>query len=107
VRITLLHSDAGEPEVIELRETDRDDILTLVKLRGGGGTSHRPVVNWVLENKEAETQALVCFTDGWSDIERCFDDLSGVVSRMLILTREDQIERLKNYCDDYAYLPVA
>jgi predicted metal-dependent peptidase len=107
VRITLLHSDAGDPEVIELRETDRDDILKLVKLRGGGGTSHRPVVNWVLENKEAETQALVCFTDGWSDIERCFDDLSGVVSRMLILTREDQIERLKNYCDDYAYLPVA
>lgn len=107
VRITLLHSDAGDPEVLELRETDRDDILNLVKLEGGGGTSHRPVVKWVLENKEVESQALICFTDGYSDIERCFDDLIGVVSRMLIITREDQLKKLQNYCDDSAYLPVA
>jgi predicted metal-dependent peptidase len=106
VRITLLHSDAGDPEVVELRETDRDDILTLVKLEGGGGTSHKPVVKWVLENKEAESQALICFTDGYSDIERCFDDLLGVISRMLIVTREDQLKKLQNYCDDSAYLPV-
>lgn len=106
VRITLLHSDAGEPEVLELRETDRDDILSLVKLEGGGGTSHRPVVKWVLDNKEAETQALICFTDGHSDIQNCFDDLVGVISRMLIVTDEKQMENMKNYCDDYAYLPV-
>jgi predicted metal-dependent peptidase len=107
VRITLLHSDACEPQVTELRETDRDDILNIVKLDGGGGTSHRPVVKWVLENKVDDTHALICFTDGYSDIQSCFDDLIGVVSRMLILTREDQIKKLKDYCDDYAYLPVA
>jgi len=106
VRITLLHSGAGNPKVIELRETDKEDILEMVELIGGGGTSHRPVVDWVLENNSEAVQALICFTDGESDIQACFDELTGVVARMLVLTREAQMERLEPYCEDMAYLPV-
>lgn len=107
VEITLLHSDAGDPEVIELRSVEKDDMLTVVgkKLKGGGGTSHRPVVEWVLENNEEGLEALVCFTDGISDIQHCFDQLEGVVARLLFLTRKEQIETHEPYAEDVVYLP--
>jgi len=107
VRITLLHSNAGPPQVLELRETDRDSILELVKLTGGGGTSHRPVVTWVNNNMEEMTQAIICFTDGLSDIQSCFGDMPNNIYRMLVLTHEDQIEKLRDHCEETAYLPVA
>lgn len=107
VEITLLHSDAGKPEVIELRSVEKDDMLELVgkKLKGGGGTSHRPVVEWVLENNEEGLEALVCFTDGISDIQQCFDKLEGVVARLLFLTRKEQIESHEPYAEDVVHLP--
>lgn len=106
VHITLLHSDAGDPQVIILRETDRDDILKKVRFKGRGGTSHKPVVKWVLDHTDDEGMgALICFTDGESDIQRCFDDLSGVIPRMLVLTRKEQVDELAMYCEDTAYLP--
>lgn len=107
VEITLLHSDAGEPEVLELRSVEKDDMLEILgpKLKGGGGTSHKPVVAWVLENNEEGIEALVCFTDGISDIQYCFDELEGVVSRLLFLTREDQVATHEQFCEDAVYLP--
>ncbi len=107
VEITLLHSDAGDPDVIELRSMEKDDMLEKVgnQLNGGGGTSHRPVVNWVLENNEEGLEALVCFTDGISDIQHCFDQLEGTVARLLFLTRKEQIESHEPYAEDVVYLP--
>ena len=35
-------------------------------LRGGGGTSFRPVFDWV-EEQEIEPRCLVYFTDGYAD----------------------------------------
>jgi predicted metal-dependent peptidase len=105
VAITLLHSDAREPQVTHLREVDKDALKDIVKLKGGGGTSHKPVVDWVLENNEDDLKALICFTDGHSDIQACFNELTGVVYRMLVLTRKDQISRLAPHCEETAYLP--
>jgi len=107
VRITLLHSGSGKPKVIELRETDRDNIQSMINLKDGGGTSHRPVVDWVLENRDEECRALICFTDGDSDIQRCFNDLQGDLFRMLVLTRERNIENLSAFCEETTYLPVS
>lgn len=107
VEITLLHSDAGTPEVLELRSVEKDDMLNIVgnALKGGGGTSHRPVVDWVLENNEEGLEALVCFTDGISDIQHCFDELEGVVARLLFLTRKESIESHEPFAEDVVYLP--
>jgi len=105
VAITLLHSDAAEPVVTHLREVDKEDLNNIVKLNGGGGTSHRPVVKWVQEHNEDELKALICFTDGLSDIQHCFNELDGAVYRMLVLTRKEQIKKLEPHCEETAYLP--
>jgi predicted metal-dependent peptidase len=107
VEVLLLHSDAGTPEVLELRSSEKDDIVEMLdkQMKGGGGTSHRPVVKWVLDNNEEQLEALLCFTDGLSDIEYCFDDLQGEVARLLFITRKDQVDHLEKYAEDCVYLP--
>jgi len=105
VDILLLHSDAGTPEVIELRETDKGMLSEKINFEGGCGTSHRPVVQWMQDNNEDCVEALICFTDGDSDIQHCFDDIAGVVTRMLMITRDYNMDRLAPYCEDICYLP--
>jgi len=105
VHIIFLWSDAGPPKVMNLRETDKDELLAKVKLTGRGGTSHKPVVKWVLEYMEEDpVEALICFTDGDSDIQSCFNDLAGEIHRMLVLTRDKNVQTLSPYCESITYL---
>lgn len=107
VEIVFLHSDAGTPAVIDLRSTDKDALIEEVcpNLKGGGGTSHRPVVEWVKENNDEGLKALICFTDGDSDIQHCFNELVGLY-RMIVCTRERNLETLAPYCEEIVHLPV-
>jgi len=50
----------------------------------GGGTSHRPVVDWVMENAP-DTKVLVSLTDGMSDIQQCYPRLPGTMRKVIAL----------------------
>jgi predicted metal-dependent peptidase len=39
---------------------------SFIKLRGGGGTSHKPVFEWI-ERERPGTQLVICLTDGYSE----------------------------------------
>jgi len=48
-----------------LRNATPRDIKNL-KMKGGGGTSHKPIFKWVYENKP-NTKLLICLTDGQTE----------------------------------------
>jgi len=105
VNMTLIQCDAAIQEVRELTQDNMPDLQGLA-FRGRGGTSHRPVVNWVLANKP-EAHVLITLTDGESDIESCFDDL-GQIERLILLERADdsKAEALGRY-GEVLCLPAA
>jgi predicted metal-dependent peptidase len=73
VRVDLLVSDSCDPVHIQLTRKEKADIKGL-KIPGGGGTSHEPVVRWIRE-KRPSCSAAIFFTDGYSDIANCFPQL--------------------------------
>mgnify|MGYP007071579433 FL=1 len=68
IEITLITCDAKIQDVITLTNENGFDIGDL-KLSGGGGTSHEPILSWIAENKP-DCKILISLTDGFSDIER-------------------------------------
>jgi len=69
VRMTILQCDAEIQDVMECTNGNISTILDM-KAKGGGGTSHKPVFEWVGENKP-NCKLLVCLTDGFSDQNSC------------------------------------
>lgn len=63
-RLLILYHDTQVQGDVE--EFNRDDPLVLTP-RGGGGTSHRPVFDWI-EKHEPDAAAVICLTD----LETCF-----------------------------------
>lgn len=62
IKITVIVCDCNVYDTFEITNGDVSDI----KLKGGGGTSHKPVYKWVRENKP-HCKLLVNFTDGYTD----------------------------------------
>jgi len=66
VDLTILDCDADIHGIHQFRHANVDDITTKVKLKGGGGTSHKPVFRWLKKNRP-QAKFIVCFTDGYTD----------------------------------------
>ena len=100
VKAWVLVCDADIHDVFELSSQDAEDIADKIEIHGGGGTSHKPVVEWVNENVPG-VQVLVSFTDGESDIQQCYDDLPASCSRLIVLTghRKEKKKQLESFGD--------
>ncbi|MGV9141700.1 MAG: VWA-like domain-containing protein, partial [Promethearchaeota archaeon] len=64
IRMTLLVHDAEVQQVIPVRNGNIKKLRKL-KMKGGGGTDHRPVYEWIKKNKP-NTKVLINFTDGYT-----------------------------------------
>ena len=64
VSLTILDCDAEINSVIKLQRATMDDIASL-HMKGGGGTSHIPVYDWLDENIP-NAKLVICFTDGYT-----------------------------------------
>lgn len=84
VKATMIISDAAIHEVFELDKFNVAAWLAQEHKWGRGGTSHGPVVDWILENKP-EARLYVCMTDGYSDIETTFKRLPDSCHRLIML----------------------
>ena len=56
---------------------------TKLKIRGGGGTSHKPIYDYVNENLP-NTKLLVNFTDGYTDL----DELDQTINTLWVLCKD-------------------
>lgn len=87
VKATMIVCDAQVQEVFDLDKFNLDEWLASKHNWGRGGTSHRPVVDWINENKP-DARLYVCMTDGYSDIESCFKELSPSLHKLILLAGE-------------------
>lgn len=66
IKITLIECDAAIQQVIEITPTNTYEVEEM-KIKGGGGTSHKPVWEYIEENIP-NCKLCVSLTDGYSDI---------------------------------------
>lgn len=80
----------GDTQLKHHAITNRDlDELTKIPIEGRGGTSHRDLVKWVNEHAE-NAKLLIVLTDGYSDIESCFDQLPSTCKTLIVLGESDK-----------------
>ena len=60
-----------------------------MRLRGGGGTSHRPVFEWIRRRRPG-TQLAICLTDGKSE----FPERQPVPHVIWVVSKEGEPERI-------------
>ena len=77
--------DAAIHNVYKITSEDSENLVDKIQMGGRGGTSHRPVVDWINENLP-EVAVFVSFTDGCSDIPQCYGDLPQHCTKLLCLT---------------------
>jgi len=66
ITMKLIICDAEIHDVYEINSNTISDIEN-VKIKGNGGTSHKPIWNYIQKNNQVKVA--VIFTDGYSDIE--------------------------------------
>ena len=68
--------------------------------KGFGGTSHSPVVDYI-NDMEEKPKVFVSFTDGWSDIESCYQRLPNGITRIICVPKSEyqMQDRLSQYGD--------
>jgi len=71
VEMTLLSSDTEVYNSKTIRNPTLNDIKKY-KVKGGGGTDHKPVFKWIKKNK-SNAQIVICFTDGYSSFPKPSD----------------------------------
>ena len=62
-KVTVIYCDY---DIGGTQEYTPDDLPIVLKPVGGGGTSFKPVFEWLL-TYEGEVECLIYFTDGWGD----------------------------------------
>jgi predicted metal-dependent peptidase len=67
VKMTVIQADAEVQDVCDITSRSVGELLDF-KLKGRGGTSHKPVFKYIEENI-VRCKLLVAFTDGYSDIQ--------------------------------------
>ena len=97
VKMWLLDADYGDPHVLEL---DSHSAPPSFEMKGRGGTSHKGVVKWINENKP-DARVFVSCTDGYSDIEECYDKLPSGCARLLVLSdySQENADELEKYAE--------
>ena len=81
INMTLIICDSEIKDVYEVRNGNIQTILDL-KIRGGGGTSHKPIYDYV-KNNLPNTRFIINFTDGYTS----FPD-SEEVKTIWVLTKD-------------------
>lgn len=82
-KVTVIQCDSDIQSVDDI-SADFDEF----EAKGFGGTSHQPVVDYI-NNMEVKPKIFVSFTDGWSDIEHCYNDLPDGVSRIICVPKSE------------------
>jgi len=78
----LIVCDSTIKDVYDVGNGDADE-LSKLKIRGGGGTSHKPIYDYVNENLP-NTKLLVNFTDGYTDL----DELDQTINTLWVLCKD-------------------
>jgi predicted metal-dependent peptidase len=84
--VPVIQCDAEINRVDDLMDTDFTDGI---KIGGGGGTSHRPVVKYINEMEPAPS-IFISFTDGYSDIESCYGDLKYGIEKIIVMPKSSK-----------------
>lgn len=83
-------------DIQRIDEFSADTVPPKFEVSGLGGTSHRPVVDWV--NKQPmPPEVLISFTDGESDVSSCYPDLRSGVSRIFVLPKGGSTTSVDGY----------
>ncbi|MBW2981938.1 hypothetical protein KY343_03605 [Candidatus Woesearchaeota archaeon] len=85
LKMTMVICDCEIQEVIEVTNGNVAKILAM-KIKGGGGTSHQPVYEWVKKNKP-NARILVNFTDGWTEFPEK-KDVSYNLKSLWVITED-------------------
>jgi len=73
VELTVIDCDCRVNGIHQMRNATVSDVMSKIKLKGGGGTSHIPVFDWINKNKP-NSKFVIAFTDGYTE----FPDKSQV-----------------------------
>ena len=65
--ISVMTCDAAINEVVKVSRFQ--NFLDKIHWKGGGGTSHKPVFDYIKEKMNNSTELLICLTDMYSDIQ--------------------------------------
>jgi predicted metal-dependent peptidase len=84
LKMTVLVCDAEIHETYEVRNGNIPMLLAM-KMTGGGGTSHKNVVDYV-NDKHRDAVLVIAFTDGYSDIQNEFPRLK-CRNRIIMLSK--------------------
>ena len=87
VRMTCLVGDAALQDEFEFDSSDAS-ALDRLQVKGRGGTSHVFVADW-MRLHPGESDVLVSFTDGCSDIPEAYKALPEGVRRIIVLSGHD------------------
>jgi len=87
IKVKVLYHDDSIGKEYNFNNMNLRDIKKL-KPVGGGGTSHQPIMDYVKKNR---TNILICFTDGYSDINEC----ENKFRKSIFVLTSDRCERPK------------
>jgi predicted metal-dependent peptidase len=91
VDLTIGDCDCAIHGVFTFKNATVNDIQNKVKLKGGGGTSHIPVFNW-MKKERPNAKFVICFTDGFTS----FPDKKDVkIETLWVVAGENKLEKEK------------
>lgn len=98
VTITLLICDCKIHDVITINSNHNEELENII-IKGYGGTSHKPVTEYII-NEMPTAKVLIALTDGYSDIEQCFNELPETCNKLIVLSKKSvEPETLMEYGD--------
>ena len=97
VALTIIDCDCEINSIIKLQRATMDDIAN-IKLKGGGGTSHIPVYNWLDENIP-NAKLVICFTDGYTSFPK-----ASSIPTLWVVAGGSRLEENKFPFGDVIYL---
>lgn len=95
INMRILTHDVDVHDDLEIRNGNIDKIKC-IKVKGGGGTSHQPVFDYVKE-KVRDCKTLIAFTDGFSDLDYFeWNNNEYPFEKVFVLNKEGSDEQMQN-----------
>ena len=100
IEVKFIACDCDIQFTCDLTGENADEVFHKIEMRGRGGTSHSPVVDYVNEMFDPP-RLLVTITDGCSDMEQAFARLPPHIRVLTVLTEGTQkdVKKWKKYGD--------
>lgn len=96
ITMRLLTHDVDVHNDYEVKNGNIEKIKSL-KLKGGGGTSHKPIFKYI-DEKVKDCKAVIFFTDGWSDLEE-IDFSKHNWNKIFVINKQGDDEELRERKD--------